>query len=120
MKVRLVQEFRFEAAHWLPKVPPGHKCARMHGHSYRIEVAVSGQVNEETGWFIDYQRLHDAWAPLFAQLDHHCLNEVKGLENPTSEIMAGWLWQHLLPALPGLERITVFETHDARCEYEGH
>lgn len=120
MKVRLVQEFRFEAAHWLPKVPPGHKCARLHGHSYRIELAVSGQVNEETGWFIDYQRLHDAWAPLFAQLDHHCLNEVKGLENPTSEILARWLWDHVAPTLPHLERVTVFETNDARCEYEGH
>ena len=121
MKVRLVQEFRFESAHWLPKVPPGHKCARMHGHSYRIEVAVSGKVNEETGWFIDYQRLHDAWAPVFAQVDHHCLNEIKGLENPTSELLARWLWDRFAASLPGqLERITVFETNDARCEYEGH
>lgn len=120
MKVRLVQEFRFEAAHWLPKVHAGHKCARLHGHSYRIEVAVTGQVNEETGWFIDYQRLHDAWTPLFGMLDHHCLNEVKGLENPTSEILSRWLWDHLSPTLAGLERVTVFETNDARCEYEGH
>jgi 6-pyruvoyltetrahydropterin/6-carboxytetrahydropterin synthase len=120
MKVRLVQEFRFEAAHRLPKVPPGHKCAELHGHSYRIEVAVSGKVNDETGWFIDYQKLHDAWAPLFKQLDHHYLNDIKGLENPTSEILSRWLWDHLSPSLPGLERITVFETNDARCEYEGH
>ena len=120
MKVRLVQEFRFESAHWLPKVPPGHKCARLHGHSYRIEVAVSGKVNAETGWFIDYQRLHDAWAPVFAQVDHHCLNEIPGLENPTSEILARWLWDRFSTALPeALERITVFETNDARCEYEG-
>ena len=119
MKVRLVQEFRFEAAHRLPKVPPGHKCAQLHGHSYRIEIAASGPVNEETGWFIDYQRLHDAWMPLFKQLDHHYLNDIKGLENPTSEILARWLWDHLAPSLPQIERVTVFETNDARCEYEG-
>jgi 6-pyruvoyltetrahydropterin/6-carboxytetrahydropterin synthase len=121
MKVRLVQEFRFEAAHRLPKVPPGHKCAALHGHSYRIEIAVSGKVNEETGWFIDYQRLHDAWAPLFAKLDHHYLNDVQGLENPTSEVLARWLWERFSESLPEqLERVTVFETNDARCEYEGH
>ena len=120
MKVRLVHEFRFEAAHWLPKVPAGHKCARLHGHSYRIEVAVAGPVNEETGWFIDYQRLYDVWTPIFAQVDHHCLNELAGLENPTSEVLARWLWERFSTALPdALERITVFETHDARCEYEG-
>jgi 6-pyruvoyltetrahydropterin/6-carboxytetrahydropterin synthase len=119
MKVRLVQEFRFEAAHWLPKVPPGHRCAKLHGHSFRIEVAVAGPVNEETGWFIDYQRLQDAWTPVGAQLDHNCLNEVPGLENPTSELLARWLWDRLSPSLPSIERVTVFETNDARCEYEG-
>jgi 6-pyruvoyltetrahydropterin/6-carboxytetrahydropterin synthase len=120
MKVRLVHEFRFEAAHRLPRVPPGHKCAALHGHSYRIEVSASGLVNEETGWFIDYQVLHDAWAPLFARLDHHYLNDIEGLENPTSEILARWLWGHLSRSIPELERVTVFETADARCEYEGH
>ena len=119
MRVRLVQGFTFEAAHWLPKIPSDHMCARLHGHSYRIEVAASGPVNEDTGWFIDYQRIHDAWAPLFAQLDHHCLNDVKGLENPTAELLARWLWDHLAPALPEIERVTVFESNDARCEYEG-
>ncbi len=120
MIVRLVHEFRFEAAHRLPKVPKGHKCAELHGHSYRIEVAVKGLVNEETGWFIDYQRIHDAWAPLFAKLDHHYLNDIAGLENPTSEILARWLWDRFAEKLPEqLERITVFETNDARCEYEG-
>ncbi len=120
MKARLVQQFRFEAAHRLPKVPPEHKCYALHGHSYRVEIAVAGKVNEETGWFIDYQRLQDAWTPLFKQLDHQYLNDIKGLENPTSEILARWLWDHLSASLPGLERVTVFETNDARCEYEGH
>jgi 6-pyruvoyltetrahydropterin/6-carboxytetrahydropterin synthase len=119
MNVRLVHEFRFEAAHRLPRVPDGHKCARLHGHSFKIEVAVVGPVSEDTGWYIDYSTIYDAWAPLFAVLDHNYLNEVPGLSNPTSEILARWLWDRLLPALPQLSRITVFETCDARCEYEG-
>jgi 6-pyruvoyltetrahydropterin/6-carboxytetrahydropterin synthase len=119
VNVRLVKELRFEAAHRLPKVPPGHKCARLHGHSFKIEVAISGPVNEETGWFIDYEVVDAAWRPLFEILDHHYLNEVPGLENPTSEHLARFLWERMKPALPGLERITVHETCDARCEYEG-
>ena len=119
MNVRLVHEFRFEAAHKLPKVPSGHKCARLHGHSFKIEVAIDGPVNEETGWFIDYAKLYDAWEPLHEVLDHNYLNDVEGLENPTSELLARWIWQKLRPSLPELSRITVFETCDARCEYEG-
>lgn len=119
MNVKLVHEFRFEAAHRLPRVPAGHKCARLHGHSFKIEVAIAGPVNEETGWFIDYSTLYDAWEPLYAVLDHNYLNEVPGLENPTSELLARWIWDRLVPALPSLSRITVFETCDARCEYEG-
>lgn len=119
MKVRLVHEFRFEAAHRLPKVPAGHKCARLHGHSFKVELGIAGPVNEETGWLIDFAELEAAWAPLHAVLDHNYLNEVPGLENPTSEVLARWIWVRLLPALPSLVRITVFETCDARCEYEG-
>ena len=118
MKVRLVHEFRFEAAHRLPRVPEGHKCARLHGHSYRVEVAVAGPVDEATGWFIDFQRLYDAWRPVHDLLDHHYLNEVPGLDNPTSELLARWLWEKLAGDLP-LARITVYETCEARCEYEG-
>lgn len=119
MLVRLVHEFRFEAAHRLPRVPAGHKCERLHGHSFKIEVAIAGPVNEETGWFIDYGVLYTAWEPLHAVLDHNYLNEVPGLENPTSEILARWIWDKLKPSLPSLARVTVFETCDARCEYEG-
>ena len=119
MNVRLVHEFRFEAAHKLPKVPKGHKCARLHGHSFKVEIAVAGPVDEETGWFIDYAVLHAAWEPLFAQLDHNYLNDVPGLENPTSEVLARWLWDRLREPLPSLEQVTVFETCEARCEYEG-
>lgn len=119
MRARLVQEFRFEAAHRLPRVPEGHKCARLHGHSYRVEVAVRGPVDETTGWYIDFYDLEAAFAPLHAQLDHYYLNEVEGLENPTSEVLARWIWVRLRPTLPGLCRVTVYETCDARAEYEG-
>jgi len=118
MHVRLVHEFRFEAAHRLPHVSAHHKCARLHGHSFRVEIAVAGPVDEKTGWFVDFQKLYDAWKPLHEQLDHRYLNEVSGLENPTSELLARWIWDRLQPALP-LSRVTVFETCEARCEYEG-
>ncbi len=119
MIVRLTKTCRFEAAHRLPKVPTGHKCARLHGHSFRVELAVAGPVDEETGWFIDFQQLYDAWKPLFEQLDHHYLNDVPGLENPTSEVLARWVWERVKPRLPPLVRVTIFETCESRCEYEG-
>lgn len=119
MNVRLFREMRFEAAHRLPKVPPGHKCARLHGHSFKIELAVFGPVNPETGWLIDFGEIDELWQPLHDRLDHNYLNEIEGLENPTSENLARWLWQHLKPVIPQLERVIVHETCDARCEYEG-
>lgn len=119
MNVRLFRELRFEAAHRLPKVPAGHKCARLHGHSFKIELAVYGPVNPETGWLIDFGELDLLWQPLHDQLDHNYLNDLEGLENPTSENLARWLWERLKPALPELERVIVHETCDARCEYEG-
>jgi 6-pyruvoyltetrahydropterin/6-carboxytetrahydropterin synthase len=119
MNVRLVHEFRFESAHRLPRVPAGHKCARLHGHSFRVELAVAGPVDPDTGWFIDFGQLYDAWKPLYDQLDHNYLNEIPGLENPTSEVLAGWVWERMKRALPPLVRVTVFETCESRCEYEG-
>jgi len=117
--VRLVHEFRFEAAHRLPKVPAGHKCERLHGHSFKIELTVAGPVNPQTGWFIDFSEIHDAWQPLFDQLDHNYLNDITGLENPTSEHLAVWIWEAMKVKLPSLAQVTVFETCDARCEYTG-
>ncbi len=119
MNVRLVHEFRFEAAHRLPQVPPGHKCQRLHGHSFKIELAIAGPVDPKTGWFIDFGVVFDAWRPLYDILDHNYLNEVEGLENPTSENLAKWIWDRMKGPLPSLVRVTVFETCDARCEYEG-
>ncbi|MBM4363770.1 MAG: 6-carboxytetrahydropterin synthase QueD [Deltaproteobacteria bacterium] len=119
VNVRLIREFRFESAHRLPRVPPGHKCARLHGHSFKVEVAIRGPVDPATGWFIDYDVVDSAFRPLLEQLDHHYLNEVPGLDNPTSEVLARWVWERLQPSLPQLERVIVHETCDARCEYEG-
>jgi 6-pyruvoyltetrahydropterin/6-carboxytetrahydropterin synthase len=119
VNVRLYKEYRFEAAHVLPRVPPGHKCARLHGHSFKVEIVIRGPVNPDTGWFIDYGDVDAAWARVHDRLDHRYLNDVEGLENPTSEILARWLWERLRPDLPALERVVVHETCDARCEYEG-
>jgi 6-pyruvoyltetrahydropterin/6-carboxytetrahydropterin synthase len=119
MRVRLTRDFTFEAAHLLPKAPEGHKCRRLHGHSFRVEVTVEGEVDPETGWFLDYGVMAAAVEPIRAQLDHYCLNEVSGLGNPTSENLARWIWEKLKPSLPSLTRITVHETCEARCEYEG-
>jgi 6-pyruvoyltetrahydropterin/6-carboxytetrahydropterin synthase len=119
MKVRLVHEFRFESAHRLPKVPPGHKCARLHGHSFKVELAIAGLVNPQTGWLIDFGEMLKIWEPIHGELDHNYLNEVPGLENPTSEVLAKWIWDRIKPRLPQLAQVTVFETCDARCEYLG-
>src|SRR5512146_1928 len=98
MIVELFKEYRFEAAHRLPRVPAGHKCARLHGHSFKIEVVVSGEVDPVTGWLIDFAELERAWKPLHEQLDHRYLNETEGLDNPTSEVLARWIWERLKPA----------------------
>ncbi len=119
MTVRLIHEFRFESAHRLPKVPEGHKCARLHGHSFKVELAVRGPVDAETGWFIDFGDLYEIWKPVWEQLDHHYLNDIPGLENPTSEVLAKWIWDQMKPRLPSLETVILFETCDARCEYSG-
>lgn len=119
VNVRLIKEFRFEAAHRLPFVPEGHKCSRLHGHSFKVELTVSGPVDPKTGWFIDYDVLHEIWDPLHDALDHRYLNDVPGLENPTSENLAKWIWDRMRKSLPELSQVTVFETCDARCEYSG-
>ncbi|MGZ5492651.1 MAG: 6-carboxytetrahydropterin synthase QueD [Thermoanaerobaculia bacterium] len=118
-KIELVKDFRFEAAHWLPNVPDGHKCRRMHGHSFRGEVAVRGEIDPKTGWVIDFADLRRAVDPIVKRLDHYLLNEIEGLENPTAERLAVWIWQHVAPALPSLFRITIEETCTSRCHYFG-
>ena len=117
--MRLYKDFSFEAAHRLPNVPAGHKCARLHGHSFLVRVTVDGPVGERTGWVMDFADLKVAFAPLHDRLDHRYLNEVPGLENPTSEQLAQWIWQALKPGLPQLHRIVVHETCTAGCVYAG-
>ncbi len=120
MRVELTRSYRFEAAHRLPMVPPDHKCARMHGHSFEIEVTVAGEMDERMGWLVDYADITKVVEPLLKnELDHRTLNDVTGLENPTSEVLCGWLWKRLHPQLPLLASITVAETCTARCTYRG-
>jgi 6-pyruvoyltetrahydropterin/6-carboxytetrahydropterin synthase len=120
MNVELTREYSFEAAHRLPKVAADHQCARMHGHSFRVEVTVAGPIDPAMGWLVDFDRITSVVEPLIkTELDHRTLNDVPGLENPTSEMLCGWLWKRLDPLLPGLAAITVHETCTARCTYRG-
>lgn len=119
MRARVVRTFTFEAAHRLPNVPPEHKCARLHGHSFRVEVTVEGEVGADSGWVVDFADLKRAWEPLHTALDHRYLNEIEGLGNPTSEVLAAWIWERLARTLPGLERLEVAETCTSRVVYEG-
>jgi 6-pyruvoyltetrahydropterin/6-carboxytetrahydropterin synthase len=116
--MEIFREFTFEAAHRLPRVPADHKCARLHGHSYRVEVHVRGPVDPEAGWVLDFADIKAAFAPLHDVLDHHYLNEVDGLDNPTSENLARWIWDRLAGDLP-LARVVVRETCTSGCSYEG-
>lgn len=111
--------FTIEAAHRLPNVPENHKCRRLHGHSFKIEVRIRGPVGERSGWVQDFAELGVAFEPLFRQLDHNYLNEVPGLENPTSENLAMWVWQRLQPCLPLLAEVTIHETCMSGCTYRG-
>ena len=117
--VELTKEFHFEAAHSLPNVPQGHTCARLHGHSFRVEVTVRGPVDARSGWLMDFAELKALFKPLEDQLDHRFLNEVPGLENSTSENIARWIWSKLKPQLPLLHQITVHETCTSKCVYRG-
>jgi len=111
--------FTCESAHRLPYVPEGHKCGRLHGHSFRIEIWVRGPVEDETGWVMDFADLGQVFQPIYQQLDHHYMNEVEGLSNPTSENLARWIWNRLRPSLPLLSRVFVNETCTSGCMYQG-
>jgi 6-pyruvoyltetrahydropterin/6-carboxytetrahydropterin synthase len=115
----IFRSFTIEAAHRLPNVPAGHKCARMHGHSFRVELHVTGPVEPVSGWVMDFADLKAAFQPFYEQLDHHCLNDVPGLENPTSENLARWIWRAMKPVLPSLKLVIVHETCTSGCRYDG-
>ena len=118
-RMDIFKVFTIEAAHRLPNVPEGHKCARLHGHSFRIELHVSGEPGAETGWVMDFADIKAAFKPLYEQLDHHYLNDIDGLDNPTSERLATWIWARLKPALPLLSEVVVHETCTSGCRYRG-
>ena len=115
----LFKTFQIEAAHRLPMVPAGHKCSRLHGHSFRIDIHVAGPIDPQFGWVMDFADIKLAFAPLFDALDHRYLNEIDGLDNPTSENLAVWIWQRLKPALPLLSKVVIHETCTSGCSYVG-
>ena len=118
-QARLVRSFTFEAAHRLPNTPAGHKCSRLHGHSFKVDLTCEGDVDPHTGWLVDFADIKSAFEPIFERLDHHYLNEIAGLENPTAEVLARWIWVRVKPLLPLLSQVTIAETCSARCEYRG-
>ncbi len=115
----LYKDITFEAAHLLPNLPEGHKCRRLHGHSFKIRLTITGPIQPETGWIKDFGEIKTAFAPLYEQLDHRYLNEIPGLENPTSEHLAMWIWDRLKPALPELQQVEIKETCTTGCIYSG-
>jgi 6-pyruvoyltetrahydropterin/6-carboxytetrahydropterin synthase len=117
--VEIFKQFTIEAAHRLPNLPENHKCRRLHGHSFRVEIHVCGPLTEKEGWIMDFADVTRAFNPIYEQLDHHYLNDIPGLENPTSEILARWIWLRLKPALPLLSKVLVRETCTAGCIYMG-
>ena len=117
--VKIFKEFSFEAAHRLPNVPENHKCARLHGHSFQDRITIEGDVGNTTGWVMDFSDISAAFAPIRERLDHYYLNEIEGLENPTSEIIAQWIWLKLKPSLPLLTQIEIRETCTSGCVYSG-
>ena len=119
MKVKLTKIFTFEAAHRLPCAGDEHKCSKTHGHSYKVEITVKGEIDSEKGWFMDYSDIKSAWKPIGEILDHCMLNDLEGLSNPTSELLAVWIWHKLEDKLPGLHAVTIHETATSRCTYKG-
>lgn len=117
MSHRITKTFTFDAAHWLPQVPETHKCRRLHGHTYRVVLALEGELDPQLGWVEDYGAVKQAFAPLVERLDHHCLNDLEGLENPTAEVLAAWIYAQLKPALPLLSDVTVCETPTTEAVY---
>lgn len=117
--MEIYKEFTFEAAHLLPNVPAGHKCGRLHGHSFRVQIHVAGEVDPHTGWIMDFADIKSAFRPVYDRLDHYYLNDIEGLENPTSENLARWIWRELKPQLPALSKIVIQETCTSGCVYCG-
>ena len=117
--MEIYKDFSFDSAHFLPNVPEGHKCGRLHGHTFQLRIVVSGEVGEKTGWIMDFGDIKAFFKPLYERLDHNYLNDIEGLENPTSEVMVQWIWQQLKPVMPQLSRLELKETCTSGCVYVG-
>lgn len=115
----IYKQFSFDSAHFLSAVPEGHKCGNMHGHTYSLTVFIEGMPEQKSGWIIDYGDLKKIIKPIIEELDHHLLNEIPGLENPTSENLSIWLWNKIKPLLPNLKKIELKETPSSGVTYEG-
>ncbi len=119
MRISLTKSIDFEAAHWLPTFPEGHKCRRLHGHSFKVDVVVEGEVDPDKGYLIDFGEIKVLTAPIVDALDHRLLNDIDGLENPTAEMLAKWIYDRLAPDLPILKLVRVCETCTSAAEYAG-
>lgn len=117
--MEIYKEFTFEAAHRLPNLPPEHKCSRLHGHSFRCRIYVEGPLLEREGWVMDFGEIKGVFRPVWEELDHHYLNDVPGLENPTSENLAKWIYHRLKIPLPQISKVEVFETCTTGTIYRG-
>ena len=117
--MKITQAFAFEAAHYLPNVPESHRCRRMHGHSYRVELSLEESIDPHSGFVVDFFEVEATFAPILAMLDHQCLNDIEGLENPTAELIATWIWDRIKAALPQLRSVRLYETPNCWAEYEG-
>ena len=119
MVTSLIKIFTFEAAHFLPKVPKDHKCRRMHGHSFKCEIEITGEIDDNSGWVTDFSNIKKIYSPVRSELDHYLLNDIPGLENPTSEVLCQWIWKRIKPSLPMLSSVTIHETCTSKCVYRG-
>jgi 6-pyruvoyltetrahydropterin/6-carboxytetrahydropterin synthase len=115
MQYELIKTFRFEAAHSLPNVPAGHKCGNLHGHSYRVDIHVTGQPDPDSGWVVDFGDIKRIVGVILDELDHRCLDDIPGLENSTSELLWTYLFNKIKPELPGLSAVTIWESDSSRC-----
>ncbi|MCB0550004.1 MAG: 6-carboxytetrahydropterin synthase QueD [Phaeodactylibacter sp.] len=115
----IFKDFTFDSAHFLPNVPEDHKCRRMHGHTYRLRLYVKGELDPTLGWVMDFADIKAAWKTIEDRLDHHCLNDIPGLENPTAEHIAAWIWEKLRPQLPLLHKLELWESPTAGVVFEG-
>ena len=117
--MEIYKDFSFDADHQLPHVPDGHKCGRLHGHTFQLRIVVSGLVDEDSGWIMDFADIKARFRPIYDRLDHHFLNEIEGLENPTSENLAIWVWEKMANAPIELSKVEIRETCNSGCIYTG-